>query len=398
MSVRAKLLVSFGAMMVVIIAMAGIIAVLNYLHAEHDPEADIVWAVMGAVIAVTGILAGLSFIFLANRDITHNIGEVTRVARAVESGDLDQHPLIEGHDEFAELGIAIEGMTGYLQELADYAQEVAAGNLDATVTPRSDRDVLGTALHDMAGNLRRLVDEASEVESLRRLDVTRRELLNNVSHNLRTPLGIIKGAVSSILESDHSLNSDQLAEYLQMADSECDYLDTLVARLLQTASLGQAIMPPRRDPTDLSRLVETVIKRAGAHFTSHHLHLVPPPARARVLIDPTGIQQVLLNLIENATKYARPNTTITVSLDTQPDTVTVTVRDQGPGIDPELHDRIFERFFRAPPSQRGSAARGTGLGLAIARGLIEQNNGTIWVESGEGAGSAFKFSLPRFDA
>jgi K+-sensing histidine kinase KdpD len=93
-------------------------------------------------------------------------------------------------------------MTAYLQELADYAQEVAAGHLDARVTPRSDRDVFGMALHDMAGNLRELVDRASEVESLRRLDESRQELLNNVSHNLRTPLGIIKGAVSSILEAD----------------------------------------------------------------------------------------------------------------------------------------------------------------------------------------------------
>ncbi|MDP6348428.1 MAG: hypothetical protein QF719_03995 [Chloroflexota bacterium] len=104
-------------------------------------------------------------------------------------------------------------MTSYLQQLADYTQDVASGNLDARGTPRSDQDVLGLALHEMAGSLRRLVDEASEVESLRRLDASRHELLNNVSHNLRTPLGIIKGAVSSVLDADRELD-DGFTEFL----------------------------------------------------------------------------------------------------------------------------------------------------------------------------------------
>ena len=133
-------------------------------------------------------------------------------------------------------------MTSYLQQLADYTQDVASGNLDARVTPRSDQDVLGLALHEMAGSLRRLVDEASEVESLRRLDASRHELLNNVSHNLRTPLGIIKGAVSSVLDADRELD-DSFTEFLKMADSECDYLDAMVARLLQTAAMGQQSAP-----------------------------------------------------------------------------------------------------------------------------------------------------------
>ncbi len=397
MSVRAKLIASFGALMTIIMALGGIIAVINYLHVQDDADADPVWIVIGLAVAITGIVSGIVFIYLANRDITRNISEIARVARAVEIGDLDQHPHIETHDEFYDLGAAIEGMTGYLQQLADFAQDVASGNLDAGVTPRSDRDVLGLALHEMAGSLRRLVDEASEVESLRRLDVSRRELLNNVSHNLRTPLGIIKGAVSSVLEADRTLDDDGFTEFLEMADSECDYLDAMVARLLQTAALGQQTLPPRRDPTDLGRLVEVATRRAGAQFTHHNIRLLPPPARVQVLVDPAAIQQVLLDLIDNAAKYSLSNTTITIRIDLGPESARVTITDQGPGIEPEFHDRIFERFFRAPPGRQTRAARGTGLGLAIARGLIEQNNGKIWVESEPGAGSSFIFTLPRFE-
>ena len=86
-----------------------------------------------------------------------------------------------------------------------------------------------------------------------------------------------------------------------------------------------------------------------------------------------------------------------VSLDIQADTVTFEVADHGPGIDPAYHDRIFERFFRMPPTPGVASTRGTGLGLAIARGLVEQNNGSIWVESEPGHGSAFRFSLPRIE-
>jgi K+-sensing histidine kinase KdpD len=279
------------------------------------------------------------------------------VARAVEVGDLDQIPRIRTGDEFADLGQAIRGMTAYLQELADYAQEVATGHLDARVTPRSDRDVLGMALHDMAGNLRELVDRASEVESLRRLDESRRELLNNVSHNLRTLLGIIKGAVSSILEADRDLDQDQLNEYLEMADSECDFLDTLVTALLQTASLGHESFPPRREPTDLVRLAETVVRRASSLFTSHKIRFVEPAGSAQVFVDPEGVRQVLLNLLENATRYSPPDTEVEVSLDIRADTVTFAVADRGPGIDPAYQARARSISGSDRDHRRGRADR-----------------------------------------
>ena len=104
---------------------------------------------------------------------------------------------------------------------------------------------------------------------------------------------------------------------------------------------------------------------------------------------------MLLNLLENATRYSPPETEVAVSLDVQPDTVTVAVADHGPGIDVAYHERIFERFFRTPPDPAAGNIRGTGLGLAIARSLIEREDGSIWVESQPGSGSVFRFSLPR---
>ena len=397
MSVKAKLVISFGAMTALIVAMAVVTALVSYLHTQDDPGAGPGWVILASAMAITGVISGATFVYIANRDITRNIGEVVRVARAVEVGDLGQIPRIETEDEFADLGRAVRGVTAYLQALADYAQEVAAGHLDARVTPRSDRDVLGMALHEMASNLRELVDRASDVESLRRLDETRRELLNNVSHNLRTPLGIIKGAVSSILEADRQLDPEELNEYLEMADSECDFLDTLVTELLQSASLGHDSLPDRREPTDLVRLAESVVRRASALFNTHSVRVMPPDGAAQVLIDPEEVRQVLLNLLENATKYSPRGTEVVISLDIQPDNVTLGVADHGPGIDPSYHDRIFERFFRTPPDPAVGSTRGTGLGLAIARGLVEQNNGNIWVESQPGHGSTFKFSLPRLE-
>jgi signal transduction histidine kinase len=294
-------------------------------------------------------------------------------------------------------------------ESAVVAPLIAAGEgvgavIVASYSPRvfSPGDLgLLTALSGQIGlsvRLARLYDlERDKAERSAAREQVERDLLNTVSHDLRTPLTAIKTGVSGLLAGGANRPPAEL-RLLQNVDRSTERLILLVNDVLDMARLRAGRITLAREQLDFAEVIGDAVSavRPLVEARGQALRLDLPPAAEPPLIasgDRRRLEQVLLNLLYNANKYTPPGGRITVGAGREGDSVRVWVRDTGPGIDPAEQARIFERFYVA----RSSAPSGpepTGLGLAIAQSLVALHGGAIGVESRPGAGSLFYFTVP----
>ncbi|MFH1003661.1 MAG: ATP-binding protein [Chloroflexota bacterium] len=239
-----------------------------------------------------------------------------------------------------------------------------------------------------------LYEAASSARALRELDTLRTELLANVSHELRTPLAAIKGFASSLLQPDVSFDTETTHEFVTTIDKEADRLNRLIEELLVMSRLEAGTLEVTREPHRLAAVVESIEDRLHSLALKHRLRIQVPEDIPLVAIDDGRIGEVLSNLVENAAKYSPEGAPITVEARTNGGReVVVSVADQGEGIPPEYHQKIFERFCQLE-GRGGQPRRGTGLGLSICHGIIAAHGGRIWVESQPGQGARFNFTLP----
>ncbi len=218
----------------------------------------------------------------------------------------------------------------------------------------------------------------------------RNSLLSSVSHDLRTPLAAITGAVSSLLENEATLDLERRRELAKVALEEAERLNHLVGNLLTMTRLESGGVHVEKEWQLLDEVVGTALGRPELCTTTHPIRTHIPPDLPLVPIDGVLIEQVLLNLLDNAIKYAPGDTPIDLSARTQSDAVLVEVADCGPGIAPGDEQRVFEKFYRVRPATVG----GVGLGLTICRGIVEAHGGHIMVKNREGGGAVFSFTLP----
>lgn len=238
----------------------------------------------------------------------------------------------------------------------------------------------------------RLVEQTSSARALEESDRLKSVLLSSVSHDLRTPLAVIKGAATELLDSSVAHDSAASQDLLGIINDEADRLNRLVGNLLAMSRLEADALPATRSWQDLGDLIATVVDRLRPMLATRPVTVEIPGDPPLVPISVMQIDQVLTNFLENAAKYTPEGTPITIQAHTSDGFVRIEIRDAGPGIPEGMTERIFEKFIRGIEPERH--ADGTGLGLAICKGIIEAHGGQTWAENPPGGGARFVWTLP----
>jgi two-component system phosphate regulon sensor histidine kinase PhoR len=230
-----------------------------------------------------------------------------------------------------------------------------------------------------------------DLTELRSLQTMRRELVGNISHELRTPIAGIKAMVETLKEGaiDDKLAS---ADFLSRIGGEVDRLTQMVAELTELSRIETGKAELRMVPTDLNLVVKEVVAQMNPLAEKQRVTIVMDlVVLPLVRLDSDRIRQTLINLVHNAIKFNHTRGTVTVSTKSDGKSVIVSVSDTGIGISKEGLPHVFERFYKADKARANS---GSGLGLAIAKHTVQAHGGNIWAQSEEGKGSTFSFSLP----
>jgi two-component system phosphate regulon sensor histidine kinase PhoR len=230
-----------------------------------------------------------------------------------------------------------------------------------------------------------------DLTRIRRLETIRRDFISNVSHELRTPLASLSLVVETL--KDGAIDDPEAAQrFLSFIESELSTLTQMVEELLELSQIESGHVPFRLKITPVAKLVKKPVKRLApqAERTNIAVEVNIPEDIPPVLADSRRIQQVVMNLLHNALKFTPEGGHVTLKAEVAGPEVVISVKDTGVGIPVDDVPRIFERFYKA---DRARAEEGVGLGLSIAKHIIQGHGGRIWVESVEGRGSTFYFSL-----
>jgi PAS domain S-box-containing protein len=252
-------------------------------------------------------------------------------------------------------------------------------------------DVTGTYLRDGDGHLTGAV-VAIRPRARRTGDVSGIEIVSTVSHELRSPLTSVKGYTSLLLNRWGRLDDEQKKMMLEQVHHDADRVTRLITELLDISRLESGRLHLQRHAVDLAALAASVVDKVRLEYPDLEAELRFPSPFPGAWADSDKIEQVLVNLVENACKYASPKG-ITLEGASSGEDVTVTVSDRGPGIPPGDLGKVFTKFFR----RREGRPTGSGLGLWISRGLVEAHGGKLVAASAPGRGSSFAFTLPRAD-
>lgn len=237
-----------------------------------------------------------------------------------------------------------------------------------------------------------LIDQVVRLEAERRLDRLQEDFVATVSHDLRSPLGFIKGYATSLLREDIEWELETRREFLSIIDEEADRLAVLIDNLLDSSRLQSGTLKMDFQPVRLEALLVDATQRAKTRNYDLNLQLDFQSSQNRIWGDPIRLMQVFDNLLTNATKYA-PGSDVTIGLEWQPKIAHIAVRDTGPGISAEHLKHIFKRFYRV--TKDSGTERGTGLGLYICQEIIQAHQGEIYAESKVGRGTTIHILLPR---
>ena len=235
-----------------------------------------------------------------------------------------------------------------------------------------------------------LVERAASARVAAETERARSALLSAVSHDLRTPLASITGAATA-LSSGAGLDEQARSELIETVREESERLSRLIADILDLTRLESGDLAARTEPYPLEEIVDSALQRLEGALAGRRIERVRPEEVLIAPVDPVLLEQVLVNLLENAAKYTPPKSGIEVRLARAEGAAVIEVADRGPGLPPGEEGRVFERFYRAADSQR---ARGTGLGLTICLAIVRAHRGRIEAENRPGGGALFRVTLP----
>ena len=259
---------------------------------------------------------------------------------------------------------------------------------------RIEASVTAAAVLSPGGQPISVVLNVRDITRSRESEDLRNTFVSVVSHELQTPIAIIKGYASTLAREDAHWDAETLRARLTAIAEESDRLNHLVANLLYASRIHAGGLTMERTELDLSEITRSVVRRFKARSPDRAISVRFPALFPLVLADRERIEEVLLNLLDNAVKYSPRGQRIRVRGELTDDEAIIHITDMGQGIPLREQERIFERFQRID-NTAARRTQGAGLGLYICRAIIEAHGGRIWVRSALGRGSVFSFSLPR---
>jgi signal transduction histidine kinase len=371
-------------------------------RSENSIEASV--AVVGVIFVLT-----LAYLLLA---MNRMFAALLRGTESVIRDDLSYRlPLAARHDEIGLLATRFNLMAEHLQARDAQIREKSA-----------ELEEANRSLHDLNATLEQKVDErtrdlqesleqvrrtsAALEDSKRRLEATNQELvranqakanfLSIISHELKTPLSVINGFLSLILDERYENDTEHLREAVQISKRRGEQLSRMIDELIDLSRLDARSMVLRPVPTDVAALLRELgtefqeeFRRRSLRFTLRLAPTLPP-----LLCDPDKMRQVFTNLIGNALKFSPDGGEIELGAENLREEILFTCRDTGIGIPETERERIFEKFYQVDSSATRRFG-GAGLGLSIVREIVLLHGGQIWVDSTPGQGSTFFVSLPK---
>jgi len=244
------------------------------------------------------------------------------------------------------------------------------------------------------GNLLNIIATVRDITRFREAEEIKSTFISVISHELKTPVALIKGYVGTLRREDANWDREIVKDSLAVIEEEADRLTNMIENLLDASRLQAGGLTINPSDVDLNVLVERIAERFRTQSSIHSIVVDFPNNFPIVMGDEARLEQVLSNLVSNAIKYSPQGGEIHISGQVRPAQVVVCISDQGPGVAPEDIPHIFDRFYRSSNAQR--TTKGAGLGLYLARAVVEAHGGRIWVDPRPGNGGArICFSIPR---
>jgi two-component system, OmpR family, sensor histidine kinase KdpD len=243
--------------------------------------------------------------------------------------------------------------------------------------------LVGLIISGLTGRVRARAQAQAQLELEAETERIRSALLASISHDLRTPLAVITGASSSLVERGDRLAPEERRALAESVFREARDMSELVTKVLQMTRLENGAIRLERDWGSINEIAEAVLRRLRERLATHIMMVDLPENLPLVRVDASLIEQALGNLLENAARHTPPRTLVRLRAYARGGEVVVSVEDFGPGLEQSDLERVFDKFHR-----------GAGLGLAICRAIVDLHGGRIWAERLPGVGTAFRFALP----
>lgn len=290
--------------------------------------------------------------------------------------------------------LAIWFLTKNLTNIISTVRRFKEGDMKARIadTDQGDFKVLAETYNEMADTIVGSIDQLKSIENLRR------ELIANVSHDLRTPLSIVKGYVETLLIKEENISKEDRMKYLQTSMSSLERLEKLIAQLFEYSKLEAKQIEPKKEPFFVSELAQDVTAKYQILAKAKDIKIVLNKKENLPLVfaDLSLVERVIQNLMDNALKFTPEGGTIGIDLDVTENNVSIQVKDTGPGIPEDQQAHVFERYRKA--DRTGNKQAGAGLGLAIVKKILELHDTSIHIKSKMNEGTAFMFQLPAYQA
>ena len=268
--------------------------------------------------------------------------------------------------------------------MADRARQIGVKNMSERLPVANPRDELGHLAETFNELLGRL--ETSLVQQ--------RQFMADASHELRTPVTTTRTAAAVALQQDHR-DETEYRETLRIVEQQAARLSSVVDDMFTLARADTGSYPMQPTPMYLDEVIDEVVRAARVIASTKDVSIDPQTIRSAAFTgDEDLIRRMIVNLIDNAVRHAPPGSTVRVDLDEAAKGYVIAIKDQGPGIPPEIRPHIFERFYRGDASRRRGAHDGAGLGLALARWIASVHGGDVILARSSPSGSTFVISLP----